>query len=660
MAQPTEKNTIIDNFKKTGVNGADPSTRLRLLENMIMNAKLWIAFLDLKGRVTIWNTAAAEITGYSAEDVLGQKHIWKWLYPDTEYRHGVTKKIVDIIRNKKFLENFETEIRTKNGDIRRISWNTRELTGDDGTINGYIIIGNDITEIARTKQEIKRYAEFQESIIINAKLWMTFLDRNNNVVVWNRAAEEITGYSCDEVIGHSTIWKWLYPDTEYRKEVTKKIIDIIGNKRYLENFETDIRTKSGEMKKIRWNTRELSDEAGKRIGYIVIGSDITGIIKAKLEIQRNAEFQESIIVNAKLWMTFLDRNNNVVVWNRAAEEITGYSCDEVIGHSTIWKWLYPDTEYRKEVTKKIIDIISNRKYLENFETHILTKSGLVRDISWNTRELTGDEHERLGYIVVGNDITEKKLAEERLKHYNEDLEQGIRERTSQLEELTKNLKMEIDERRKAEERISAQLNEKTLLLREIHHRVKNNLQIIISLLNLQSRYYIGDEVVKKVLLESQNRVKAMSFVHEKLYQTKDISQIDFNNYIQFLVMHLFSTYNINPRKIRVTNKTRNIVLDLNTAIPVGLILNELISNILQHAFPDEREGEITISAHKTDGALNISVSDNGIGLPEKLDWRELQTVGLRLAISLVDQLDGTIELDRSAGTAFKIVVPVKE
>jgi PAS domain S-box-containing protein len=651
--------TILNQFLKSGGKGPDTQTRLRFLENIIMNAKLLMAFLDLKGNVVIWNSAAAEITGYSGDEVLGQNDVWKLLYPDKEYRSGITKKIVDIINNKKYIENFESDIRSKAGMIRRISWNTCELVDENGIRTGYIVIGDDITEIARAKQEINRYAEFQESIIVNAKLWMTSLDKNNNVVIWNRAAEEITGYSRDEVVGHAKIWKWLYPDTEYRHEVTKKIIDIISNRKYLENFETKIRTKTGEDKKISWNTREFLDTDGSRAGYIIIGNDITEIARTKQNIKRYAEFQKSVIVNAKLWMTFLDKNNNVVIWNKAAEEITGYSRDEVVGHGKIWKWIYPDTEYRKEVTKKIIDIVSNKRYLENFETRILTKSGLIKDISWNTRELTGEGGEGLGYIVVGNDITEKKQAEDRLKHYNEDLERGIWERTRKLEELTIDLKKEIDERKKAEERIITQLDEKTLLLREIHHRVKNNLQIIISLLNLQSRFYIEDDVVKKVLLESQNRVKAMSFVHEKLYQTKDISQIDFYDYVQFLVSHLFTTYDINREKIHVINETQGVVLDLNTAIPIGLILNELVSNIIQHAFPDGREGEITISAHIADDALIISVSDNGIGLSEKQDWRELPTVGLRLVTSLVDQLDGSIELERSGGARFTIRITNK-
>jgi PAS domain S-box-containing protein len=124
---------------------------------------------------------------------------------------------------------------------------------------------------------------------------------------------------------------------------------------------------------------------------------------------------ESIILNTKLWMTFLDTNNNVVIWNKAAEEITGYSRDEVVGRKEVWRWLYPDIQYRREVTRKIKDIILNNKDLENFETKILTKRNFTRYISWNTRELIGDDGTGIGYIIVGNDITEKVLAKRALK-----------------------------------------------------------------------------------------------------------------------------------------------------------------------------------------------------------------------------------------------------
>lgn len=278
-------------------------------------------------------------------------------------------------------------------------------------------------------QDTHALTRFLESVILNAKLWMMFLDTSRNVVIWNRTAQEITGYSADEVLGNSEIWKWIYPDAAYRREVTHRIRETILTKKSLENFETSIRTKDHQERKISWNTRELVGEDNKSIGFIVLGTDITEIAKAKSDIRKYAEFQKSIIINAKLWMTFLDTHNHVLIWNKAAEDITGYTKEEVTGHSNVWKWLYPDPAYRHEVTNRIRDIIHNNKYLENIETRILTKRGMTRYISWNTRELVGDDKKPIGYIVVGNDVTDKLLAKKELKEH-EELFHGITSATS--------------------------------------------------------------------------------------------------------------------------------------------------------------------------------------------------------------------------------------
>jgi PAS domain S-box-containing protein len=247
---------------------------------------------------------------------------------------------------------------------------------------------------------------------------MTFLDNKNNVVIWNKAAEEITGYTREEVVGHGNIWKWVYPDDAYRKEVTRKIIDIVKNKKFLKNFETDIRTKAGETRRILWNTRELTGDNGERLGYIIVGNDISE--------QRKAEaFRESIIDNANVLITVLDSKGKILVWNLAAETITGYVRDEVIGTHEVWKWLYPDADYRRNVTKQITSIITSRKYFEDFETTIVTKSGEKRIILWNTRQTgSGGDYQ---VITIGRDITGRKQAEEALLAYMTEMAMRIKQ-----------------------------------------------------------------------------------------------------------------------------------------------------------------------------------------------------------------------------------------
>jgi PAS domain S-box-containing protein len=261
-------------------------------------------------------------------------------------------------------------------------------------------------------------------------------------------------------------------------------------------------------------------------------------------------------------------------------------------------------------------------------------------------------------LMVLQDITARKLSEEKLIKFSEGLERMVVDRTAKITDINQKLVAEIAIRLEAEKQLTKTVGEKEVLLREVHHRVKNNLQIIISLLNLQSRY-ITDETTLSAFRESQTRVRAMALVHEKLYQSTDLAKIDLDNYIRFLANSLFQFFGIKGKGITLTNDIRDVFLAIDTAIPIGLVINELISNSLKYAFP-EGEGEISIAIHRQDHTLTILFKDNGIGIPEDFDWRNAKSMGLRLVITLVDQLDGTIELDRTAGTAFTIVVNEKE
>ena len=217
------------------------------------------------------------------------------------------------------------------------------------------------------------------------------------------------------------------------------------------------------------------------------------------------------------------------------------------------------------------------------------------------------------------------------------------------------LRHDITERKRTEEQIKASLREKEVLLKEIHHRVKNNMQVIISLLNLQSKH-VKDKRDWEIFKDSQNRIKSMALIHDKLYQSKDLASINFAEYIENLARHLFNTYRVSSSAIKLVADIKDVPLDINTAIPCGLIINELISNSLKYAFPDGREGEIQIKLYASkDDTFSLIVRDNGIGLPEDLDFRNTKSLGLQVVVALVEQLKGTIELDRSEGTAFKIV-----
>jgi two-component sensor histidine kinase len=213
---------------------------------------------------------------------------------------------------------------------------------------------------------------------------------------------------------------------------------------------------------------------------------------------------------------------------------------------------------------------------------------------------------------------------------------------------------DLTERKQAEEQVKTSLREKEVLLQEIHHRVKNNLQIVSSLLYLQSTRTEHPEAIS-ALRESRDRVKSMALIHERLYQSPNLASIDAGEYVRSLVSDLRRSYMTEESSVQLTVKIDEIHLGISEAIPCGLIINELVSNALKHAFPDGREGEITIQLQRA-GAnqIALTVSDSGVGLPEQVDFRKAPSLGLTLISSLVDQLDGAIELDRSKGTAFTI------
>jgi two-component sensor histidine kinase len=225
----------------------------------------------------------------------------------------------------------------------------------------------------------------------------------------------------------------------------------------------------------------------------------------------------------------------------------------------------------------------------------------------------------------------------------------------QQSELYQQLQNELAERKKAEAQLKISLREKESLLKEIHHRVKNNLQVISSVLRLQSDY-VKDAQVLELFKDSQNRIRSMALIHEKLYQSSDLSRINLSEYLTELTGNLMRSYTSGAVPIRLKITSGDVWLNIDTAIPCGLIINELVSNSLKHAFPQPQEtNEIEIKIQQTDAEqFTLTVRDNGIGFPETLDFRNTESLGLELVCIFTEQLGGRIELDRSNGTAFTL------
>ena len=214
--------------------------------------------------------------------------------------------------------------------------------------------------------------------------------------------------------------------------------------------------------------------------------------------------------------------------------------------------------------------------------------------------------------------------------------------------------IDISDRKQAEEQLKASLKEKELLLKEIHHRVKNNLLVISNLLEFQADYAEDPELIK-VLEDSQHRIHSMALIHEKLYRSADLDKINFGDYLEDLADNLFQSYNINESRIQFEFDIEPILLNVETANPCGLIVNELLSNTLKHAFPDGRHGQVSLILHRdANYRITLIVRDNGIGFPQNLDFHNLESLGMELVCTLTEQLEGTLELEPILGTSFKL------
>ncbi|MBP2045395.1 PAS domain-containing sensor histidine kinase [Methanobacterium aggregans] len=212
---------------------------------------------------------------------------------------------------------------------------------------------------------------------------------------------------------------------------------------------------------------------------------------------------------------------------------------------------------------------------------------------------------------------------------------------------------DITQRKIMEDELHKALEDKDVLIKEVHHRVKNNLMILSSLLNLQSRY-ITDEKIQNIFKECQDRTRSLAIIHEKLYRSEDLKKIKINEYIESLVSSLYHSYTLDYNRIKVRVDVENLEFDADTSIPIGLIINELFTNAMKHAFPGNKTGQVTVELHSENDEFKLEVSDDGTGFPEDLDYKNVDSLGLRLVKSLTEQIDGKLELEHGKGTHFTV------
>jgi len=300
----------------------------------------------------------------------------------------------------------------------------------------------------------------------------------------------------------------------------------------------------------------------------------------------------------------------------------------------------------------------------------LARAGLRREGRWHgevsarkgseygTTEVTiaavhDDSDNETAYVSIARDVTDRKKVEAELEKHRQNLEQIVGERTEALE-------YEISENKAVQRELADSLKEKELLLKEVHHRVKNNMQVISSLLNIQAES-IGDDVFSGLLGESQQRIKSMALIHENLYQSENLLEIDFKDYINMLANSLHRFYSVRGMIVSLDIQVDNVALDIETAVPCGLIINELISNSLKHAFKGkEGKGTICVKFNLIGCRYVLEISDDGIGLPVGFSLESSNSMGMEIVSILTQQLDGRLRFDSVDGASFEISFPRKE
>lgn len=384
------------------------------------------------------------------------------------------------------------------------------------------------------------------------------------------------------------------------------------------------------------------------------------LYKHKMEKKlKQSEKKFRLLYENNLSMYFtVDPSGKVISVNSFGAEQLGYTPNELIGNPVLNVFFEDDKEF---VQEQIKNCLKNPYNPLNWELRNIKKDGSVIWVNGHARAVE-DEEGKPVVLIVGDNITNRKTLEEELRKTKEQLELRVTERTLQLSNINYQLSKEIDNRKRVEAKIKSSLEEKEILLREIHHRVKNNLQIISSLLSLQEDNST-DQNLNKKFRDCQNRIYSMALIHEHLYESEDLTKIEISSYIRTLAFTLHETYDQKDFNVEINVDIDDVYLGIDVALPCGLIVNELISNSLQHAFPNTNDNlnndhknliNINMFIDKPNEHYVLIYSDNGKGISEDIDVKTTNTLGLQLVYGLTQQIKGNIELNRSVGTKFTI------
>jgi PAS domain S-box-containing protein len=573
-----------------------------------------IITVDSNGIITFFNHSLLQLFGYTKKELSGQpvstfipeghknEHIngMKSFKSGQLHRTGKTSMAIGL---KKDGTEFPCEMSLS-------AWKSGENTY-------FTSIIRDLTERQKVEEALIESEEKFRRIFHNANdmISLNLMSEEGmpgRFLEVNDVASERLGYTRDELLNMSP------PDIV----APENQVEMPGNARVLiekghNTFEIVHLTKDGKRIPVEVNNH-LINYNGREI-CLAISRDITERKKAEdaLKLSRIRLSNSMDLAHLANWE--LDPYKQMFIFNDKFYSMLGTTAEiEGSYHMSIEyyikEYVHPeDAQFIAEGMKKSL-AIGEPTFGKDFENRIIRRDGATRYLAIHMRVIPATESRITHVYGAVQDITEQKMVEEKLKE---------------------------------------SLEEKEMLLKEIHHRVKNNLMVISSLLNLQSQY-IKDKEAQGIFKESQNRAKSMALIHERLYRSTDLKRIDFGDYIRTLTNDLFHTYVTDPSKVRLNMNVENLMVDINTTVPLGLIVNELLTNSMKHGFIDGREGEIHIDFYKENKTFVLIVGDTGVGFPKYLDFQNTSTLGLQLVNNLTNQLDGNIELNRDNGTEFKI------
>jgi PAS domain S-box-containing protein len=471
----------------------------------------------------------------------------------------------------------------------------------------------DITRRKKAEEALAGTNEFLRDILESSSaISIISTDAEGNILFWNSGAENLLGYTADDVVGKKRIDEIYALESEHTSRAVEEIREAVLRSKRTATAELQEVHKDGRRLWVKVTVAPRIDRHGAVQGMLGVGEDLSAQIAARENSEQRGREMRLLAFTldcAKDGFCITDLDNKILYVNESFRSMYGYDEEELLG--------------------KTIEFLRSPSVPEGLsrEIHAMTRDGGWSGEILNRRKDGSEFTVEVYASVVRNDQGEPVAMV------------GVAR--------------DVTERKRAEERIRDSLREKEVLLKEIHHRVKNNLQVITSLLNLQSAKVSSPETAA-ALKESQTRIRSMALVHEELYRSRDLASIDFSSYVRKLTSNLFHAYQAAAVEIALHLDVVDVYLPVDTAIPCGLIVNELISNSLKYAFAKRTSGKVTVAFRHDGPAYRLQVSDDGVGLPAHIDLDRTETLGLQLVATLAKQLRGEIAVDRSGGTTFTL------